>query len=347
MAMQTTTYLYRPVLKKAWEITRKFKLLWLFGLFSVLVSAGGEYEMISRAFYGNSGDNIFSNILAGLKSGWAEGLKLASGDFWQNLSQLFVKAPDSLLIAAVVLIGILVITAFFIWLAISSQIALIKGASLANKNKKLTIGDGFTIANNNFLPVLGVVILLKIVLFGLFVVLGWELWLTSSLGLWGSILYIVSFVFFVLVVLVVSFVLKYQTLYLVLKKQGFVTALKSAWQLFVSNWLVSIEMSLIMLGVYLVASALSLLLITLCAGIPIIIIPFYLLSIHIAIKIMISILAALLATVGVFLITAWMSVFQWAGWVALFERLDGGEEFSKIERIGENIKKLPDLMFKK
>lgn len=346
MPMQTTTYLYRPVLKRAWEITKKFKPLWLFGLFAALVSAGGEYEMIYRAFSGSSQDGIVNNFIGGLQSGWAEGAKLATGDFWGNLWQLTKIAPDSMLMVVFLFLLILILFVFFVWLAVSAQIALIKGASLANKNKKMSWHEGFTFANSNFFPVLGVVAVLKVILFALFLVLGWELWLTSSLGIWGTIIYIISFIFFVLVVLVISFVLKYQVLYLTLKKQGFVTAFKSAWRLFVANWLVSLEMSLIMLGIYLVASALTLLLITLSAGIPIIIIPFYLLSINLVIKIIISILAALLALIGVIFITATVTVFQWSGWVALFERLDSGDEASKLERFGQSIKQLPDMFNK-
>ncbi len=346
MPMQTTTYLYRPVLKRAWEIVKKFKSLWLFGLFAALVSAGGEYEMISRAFYGANQDTIFNNIINGLQTGWTEGAKLATGDFWQNLSQLIVKAPDSVLMAIFILLFILLLILFFIWLAVSSQVALVRGVAQANKNRKVSLAEGFTFANQNFFSVLGVVIILKIVLFALFLILGWELWLTSSLGLWGSAIYVISFIFFIFFVLVVSFVLKYQVFYLLLRKEGFVASFKSAWELFVANWLVSLEMSLIMLGIYLVASALSLLIITLCAGIPIIIIPFYLLTVNIAIKVILSILAAIIALVGVFFITATVSVFQWAGWVALFERLDSGDEASKIERIGQGLKNLPE-MFRK
>jgi len=33
-----------------------------------------------------------------------------------------------------------------------------------------------------------------------------------------------------------------------------------------------------------------------------------------------------------------VSAFQWVGWVLLFERLTGGEEVSKLERIGADLR---------
>jgi hypothetical protein len=38
--------LYRSILKRAWEISWKFKYLWFFGLFAALLGNGGEFEII-------------------------------------------------------------------------------------------------------------------------------------------------------------------------------------------------------------------------------------------------------------------------------------------------------------
>jgi hypothetical protein len=345
--MQTTLYLYRPVLKKALDITRKYKSLWFFGLFAVLVSAGGEYEIISRGLYNPGEDSIINAFVVSFQSGWQEGAKLTSSNFFQNFGQLLLKDSATVATTLFVLLFIITLTLFVVWLAVASQIALVKNASLAGKNKKATIIEGFEFANGNFWPVLIIVACLKIVLFVLFGILGWELWMLYGSGIWGSVLYVLSFIFFVVITLIIAFVFKYQTFYILLKRQKFIPALKSASRLFTGNWLISLEMALIMFGVYLLAAALCVFILTLFAGIPIVIIPIYLVALPAVLKWLISGVALVAMLALILLITAIMTTFQWAGWVALFERLEGGEEVSKLERISQGIAQLPSYMIGK
>lgn len=346
--MQTTSYLYRPVLKKAYEITKKFKSLWFFGLFAVLVSAGGEYEIIYRAIYNSDDGGLINAFFVAFKNGWQEGLQLADGNFWSNLGQLVVTNPGGVAMTLFALLFIIVLTLFTIWLAVASQIALIKGCSLAGKNKKSSIADGFDYSNKNFWPIISVVALLKISLFILFGILGWEIMLLVGTGFFGLLLYIISFIVFILAVLVVSFLLKYQTFYILLKRQKFQAALISAWELFKNNWLISLEMSLVMFLVYLAAAAVSAFIVTFFGSIPIVVIPLYFTIMPEILKIIFTAIAVILGVAGVMLVTALMTVFQWAGWTALFERLAGDDEgVSKLERWGETIKQLPGVILGK
>lgn len=347
--MQTTSYLYRPILKKAFDITKRFKNLWFFGLFAVLVSAGGEYEIITRAFY-NSADEggIINAFIVSFQNGWQEGLSLANGSFWSNLWLLIVASPGSVLMTLFVLLFIITLTLFVVWLAISSQIAIIKGVSLAGKNKKMTMADGFDFANKNFWPVAGVIALLKISLFVLFSILSWEIMLLAGGGTLASVLYVLSFIIFVAVVILVSFILKYQTFYILLKRQKFVPAIKSAWELFKNNWLISLEMGLMMFGVYVVAASVTAFIITFSIGIPAVVIPYYATALPGVLKILFTLMAAVFMVVGIGWVTATMTTFQWAGWSALFERLEGTDDgVSKLQRIGEEFKQLPNVILGK
>ena len=122
-------------------------------------------------------------------------------------------------------------------------------------------------------------------------------------------------------------------------------ALKNAWVLFESNWLISLEMALIMFFVYLATAVVSAFLITLSSGVAIIIIPLYLSGLAVIVKYLIAGLAALLAIAGVLFITAVMTTFQWAGWTALFERLVGEDSVvSKTERIAQIYYDLPKVI---
>lgn len=341
--IENTSYLYRPVLKQAWKTVSKFKSLWFFGLFALLVSAGGEYEIIVRGIYNPQSDGIINSFLMSFQQGWQEGLALTQGNLWGNLWNLLVTDYGQLALTLFALLLIIVLTLVVIFLVVVCEIALIKGASLAGKNKKMSIREGINFSHHNFWPVFGVVAILKAVIFAIFSLLSLELWLLSGLGSWGNLLYILSFILFVAIVLIVSFVLKYQRFYLILRKEKFGQSLRSAWQLFIKNWLISIEMALIMLGVYLVATFLWFFIVLILAGIPIIIIPFYLAVLPALFKVLISVLAAVLALASVFLITAIMTAFQWSGWVALFERLDTGEKASKLERFTQQAKEIPKM----
>lgn len=346
--MQTTSYLYRPVLKKAYDITKKFRNLWFFGLFAVLVSAGGEYEIISRAFYSNDGGGLINSFLIAFQKGWQEGSVLVNGDFWSNFGQLLAADPGAVAMTLFVLLFVVVLTLFIVWLAIASQIALIKGCSLAAKNKRLLIGEGLDYAAKNFWPVFSISAALKVVLFVLFGLLGWEMVLLSGSGLPGAIVFVVSFVVFVAAVLVVSFILKYQIFYILLKRQKIRAAFDSAWGLFMANWLISLEMALAMFAVYLATAVLSAFIITLLSGIPLVVIPFYFTAMPAVLKVLFAGIAVILMVIGVLLVTAVMTTFQWAGWTALFERLAGDDEgVSKLERWGQTLKELPDVILGK
>lgn len=342
--MQTTSYLYRPALKKAVEITKKFKPLWFFGIFAVLVSAGGEYEIISRAFYNVDEGGLINSFLVAFQSGWQEGMQLANGNFWSNFGQMVSSNPAALISTLFVLLLILTLTLFISWLAVVSQIALVKGCSLAGKNKKFSIVEGVEYANGNFWSILLIVAILKFILFLMFALLGWELVLLFGTGVLGVIIYLVSFTVFVMAVLVISFILKYQTFYILLKRQKFQTALNSAWNLFTKNWLISLEMALLMFLAYLVSAALSAFIIYFFSGIPLVVIPFYFMAMPGLLKILVAVIAVILMVIGVLFVTAVMTVFQMAGWVALFERLEGDDGSSKLERWGEDLKQLPKVM---
>jgi len=340
--IQNTSYLYRPVLSRAWNIVKKFKNLWPFGLLAVLISSGGEYEILGKALVDSQNQNFFVAFIDAFKSGWQEGRILTAGEnLWSVLWSLVTQELTGLSFVLFVFLFIAVLIAVAIWLSISSQIILIKGSSLANKNKKISIAEGFSFSHQYFLPVLLITLFFKIVLFSLIALLNWELWLLSGGGFWSGLLYGISFLFFVSLVLMASFIFKFQTFYIVLKKQRWIASLKSAWQLFINNWLISIEMSLIMFGIYLIAAVASFSLILLVAGIALILIPYYFATLPLLVNSAMTIFFTISAFVGVCLVTAIMTAFQWAGWTVLFEKLDSpSEDFSKLKRLSDDVRNL-------
>jgi hypothetical protein len=234
-----------------------------------------------------------------------------------------------------------------IWLAICAQIALIRNVALIDKNKKTTIKEGLEFAVKNFWPILLIVILLKLSLWLMFGLLGLVFTGIVGLGWVGTLIYISFFILFIVAALILAFLFKYQIFYILLKKKNFSVAIQSAWKLFVDNWLISLEMAALMLLVYLIGVILSAFLVTLFFAVPIIIVPYYFGIWPVFLKVSVSILAVVgvIATMVVF--SCFITVFQWAAWVLLFQRLDTGEEVSGLERISSGLKQLPQLLINK
>jgi hypothetical protein len=348
MPMQKTAYLYRPVVTQAFMVAKKFKNLWFFGVFTILASVGGEYEMITRWLLNSGQEGLVNALFVSFREGWLEGSAAAgNAGFFEIIGDLLINNFPALAISVFVLLLILVITAVAVWFVVACLIALIKSLPLALKNRKIKILEALDGANHLFFPVLGSLAVFKIFLFLLFALLSWELWLLTGLGTISKFLMALSFIVFVLIALFASFILKYQLLFIIVKKKKFIESYKLAWDLFLANWLISIEMAFIMFGAYLVASVIVTFLFTIFTGIPIMVVPFYLSGLPMYVNVAVSVLSLVVGFISIILVSAFITVFQWAGWVALFEKLVGGDELSKLERLPEELRKLPEYFSQK
>ena len=342
-----TSSLYRPILRKSWLITKKFKSLWLFGIFATLVSSGGEYEIISRAIYNPTGGGFFNDIINSFRLGIDNGLAMSGGHLWQNIWIALTQNTQSLLTAIAILIIAVAITLFIIWLVTVSQIGIIRNTALADKNKKFTVNEGIAFGNANFWPVLLSNVILRVVLFVLFWVIGKEIIFLYKSGTWGVLAYYLSFIVFVIITLIVSFIIKYQIYYLLLKKKKFIESFRLAWELFIKNWLISLEMALIMFLVYLATAFIALFISVILWAIFFSVVPIYLSVLPFILKITLAALSVILSVIIAIFIASVTTTFQWTGWTILFNKLDGGDEESKIARLSQQIQQIPEYLAKK
>ncbi|MFA6228242.1 MAG: hypothetical protein WC668_03580 [Patescibacteria group bacterium] len=345
--MQTTNYLYRPVLKRAWEITWSYKKLWWLGLVAVLISSGGEYEIISRAFFNNSSTNIVSSVVSGFQEGAATAVAGGAALSWSAFQAAWPSSALLLGVALLILLISLIIIFAVIAVAVLCQSGLIRNIALHNRNKKPLLKEALQFAWANFWPVFGAVVLLKLVLFALFSLLGWQAGLISGLGAWGVVIYILSFLIFVILALIISFVIKYQIFFILLKKQKMKTALVSAWELFRANWLISLEMALFMFLAYMVAAFIVTFLVLVFVAVSVVVIPLYFPFLAFWIKMIISLVCLIAILLIIFAVTGLITTFQWAGWTVLFDRLVGNEETSKLERVVQDFRELPQVIMGK
>ena len=121
--------LYRPILKKAWSISKRYKSLWFFGLFATIISSGGEYEIISRSIYDPTNQGGFITIIIESFKTAVDSAMSVGGNVWANMFQSIIKFPVASIVALLILLIIVAIGLFFAWIAITSQIGLIKNTN--------------------------------------------------------------------------------------------------------------------------------------------------------------------------------------------------------------------------
>lgn len=332
------TSLYRPILKKAWAITKKYKNLWFFGLFVAILGLSGEYEILIRAFYNpaiqTTDQGIIEAAIEGAQSGWADAI-ITNQTSLTNVWNSIISQPSALIFIALIIVLAVAISLFLIWLSVISQIGLIKNADQNSKNRKATLNQGIDFAVTKFWSVLLSNIILKIIIFLLFLILGFAIIALSGQGLLGTILYYLAFIIFVVIVFTVSFLIRYQIMYLILNKESFFKSWKSAFDLFKNNWLISLEMALILFLFYILAAILtSLIALIVITSIAII---FKLTTYSIWILALLGFIILIAGIALTFLITAILNTFQWSSWVILFNRLNQNQGLSRIIRTAEKI----------
>lgn len=325
--------LYRPILWRSWQITRRFKGLWIFGFFAAILGSGGEYEIITRLFYSPANQSdVITQLIAVFQAGLATG---DGGNFWSNFTSAVASDPLGFLTLFAIIIVTLALIAFFFWIAIISQIGLTHNISSIHKNRRPTLSEGVDVGIKNFWPVTVINIAFKLITFILLVALGSQILSLTSVGILGRVAYALLFVFLIVIIFTLDFLAKYQMYFIILKKQTLVPAFKSAWSLLRRYWLISIEMSLILFIAYVIAVFIVLVLGTAVLSVPFVIGYYYSLSPYIIFGS--SILSLIILFTFSLWVTAVVITFRWASWTILFNRLIGGDPMSKLVRSSQNI----------
>ena len=296
---------YRQILSKAWQLTWQNPLLWLFGLFVAMLGSGGEIEILLSSITLGQEPGFLISFFLGLASGGLFSLAGVKGIF----SALFTN-PFTLFVILLLMMVMIGIAVLLIWLIIVSQSALINGVLAAGKNKPLKWSGNFYFGLAKFWPVLILNALAKFIFWVLFAGLS----LLVSLKFYGSIFFfIIAYVIFVLLILVISFIIKYAICGVVLNNYRVGEAIDEALKLFYKNWLLSLEVAVILFLVYVVASGLLALVLSIIFAYAVQL--FHLVP-----------LVLILVLVGIYILfilgQLLLAVFHWASWVLVFESLN-------------------------
>jgi hypothetical protein len=237
---------YREILKKAFQLIIRTPALWLFGLFAALAINGEEY------------DSFFSNVSFVRKTQPnLEALRLAVldgrfGTFWHNLWGSFGSNGFTI---GLFLLAALVIILLIAWLITVSQAALIRVASDHHDGKLIQPFEAFIHGMRCFWPLLALNLLALGIVWVPIAVLAIPftiLYVSGSAMVWAVLFTVIVFVLLIPVNIVIAFMIKYAASFVVIQETPLREAIKRTWQLFIKNWLISIELGLILFLINLV-----------------------------------------------------------------------------------------------
>ncbi|MFA5754575.1 MAG: hypothetical protein WC905_04510 [Patescibacteria group bacterium] len=318
---------YRSLLKQALTIAWKHKYLWVCGLFASLVASSGswEYKILTENLNQNMAGGSYYKLNGFITVGEViKNFFLGFKDMFQYDAVAVLNALTLILITAIILI-------IFVWLAITSQAALVssvkKIASAKKKETTLSLRTEIAIGSRHFWPVLGLNLLTKILISVAFFIIGLPLlFLIIRDSGFAATLYTILFVIFIPVATGLGLMLKYAIAYKVLEDASFVKSIKKGWKLFMKNWLVSLEMAIILFLISLIASGLVLGILFLA------LMPLLLLGLIFNAVWLIT-FVTLIAIIVIVLIGSLLTTFQVATWTSLFLRLREKGAAAKLERL--------------
>lgn len=326
--------IYRDIIKSAWHILWRYAWLWPFGIFAALLGNGGEFGSIVSTINRLSQEGDF---LTSLRHALLNNNLISFG---QGLEQSLAAAPaqiiTTLFLLVVAILGIL-------WLIIGSQAALIKASSDINDSLPVTFSKSVVEGNKHFWPILSLNILSRFVIWLLLAVSVLP-FLISYLARGGAVefdsLIMISFLIFIPLALIISFIIKYAVIAAVLENLSWWPALIKAVTLFFRNWLVSLEMAAIL---FILNLAVSIIIYGLIAN-SLLSAPIFFALRGINLATVLKFLPQLLLLLAV---GAWFSTFQYASWTILYRRLTGGPIMPKLIRLGDDIPVYLEKWFKK
>ena len=173
----------------------------------------------------------------------------------QGLKNFFERAPASITATLFLLVVALLLV---VWLIIVSQAALIRAAGAIHAGEPISFTKAAVEGNRHFWPIFALNLLAR---FATWLLLGVAIlpFLISYLARGGvaefDTLIIISFLVFIPLATIISFIIKYAVIAVVLERQSWWLALEHAVGLFFRNWLVSLEMAAVLFGVNLLLSA--------------------------------------------------------------------------------------------
>lgn len=331
--------LYRSIIRQSFIIAWKHKYLWFFGLFATFLASNFEIELVDK-FLNRQSSTIYD------WQRWAD-TGVFSFRAWGNFVTMAKTDTWSFVSILVIFLVLVIIFLALLWLAVvsqgalvnNSQRALVEGAkTISATERKHDTSIGFSEGRKKFWPILGVNFFVRLIVYILALITIAPIAISQSVSVVMSLIYFVVFIVLLVIALILAFITKYAVAYIVLKNQALGQSVMSAWKLFKSNWLVSLEMTFILFAISIVYS-IALIIAVLVVAIPIAI--FYVLSLLVSsfALFLVAFILGMIIILGIIVIGgSVLTVVQTTAWVSLFSQLTSGKgPDSKLERIFNDV----------
>ncbi len=327
--------LYRVILKRAWKISWKNKWLWFLGFFAAFLTNETVYESVVGTFQSRFQGRDFVFLTKDFL-----GVGLLDVFQWSFIQSWWQSNTLTFTFLLLVTIAFICLLLFFVFLSVISQAGLIKAAIAVDVHKKFTLKEAFRAGIDKFWSVLGLNIITKVILFGGFVLLAYVFSMLIQAIPINAIDYILYVLFAVILIfgaLLIYYLTIYGTAFIVLRGKKIFESLKMSWHIFIRNFLINLEMALILFA-FVVILTIVYLAVLFVVGVPIVFL-YFILSSAAATKGLLMLYG--LATVVFIIITiffgAWYSTFQISCWALLFEELALKRGRSKFLRVIDSI----------
>lgn len=300
---------YSGILKKAYHVTIKNKILWLLGMMvgggaSCNFSASGDFSDFENSKLGSEIDFNALNL-------W---------DYWYILALIAV------------LIIFLLIT--FIVLSVIARGGLLHGVNLARENQKISFKECFKYGTGKFWRILGLQLLFSLVILSSIVILMAGIILCVAVGLnldllvlkiililLGVLLSLLGFIAVVLFSIIIALISNYVFCSAILEDKKAIESIKAGWNLFKRNIGETIILSLILFGIG-IGIGFAMLIILMPIGLIFFIIGygFYVWLSWVGVAI-ISAIAIIIFLIIFLLIKGIMTVFNFSSWANAWHEL--------------------------
>ncbi len=306
--------IYRNILARAWRLAWRNKVLWILGGLSLFLGNLGAYNVLDRSFG-------FPDLVS-----YSDKPGLAS-------SVVHQATGASIAVGVAIMLLILGVIAGFVVLVTIARGGLIDAVARRDGSKSVAVGESLARGKSALWPLLGIALLSRIdVPLSLFVLVPFARRAALS-GQEHFAIFLVVFIIITLLSLTLSFLGIYASAYVMLKGEGFVSALRKGVALFARFWLISIEMALILYAVTLLVG-IGLIVAGFVIGIPLMLLYFIFLFMHVPGAIFIvGIPAAILYIALLLCAGSAFATFHIASWTILFKRLSEEGAVAKVVRL--------------
>lgn len=313
-------------------MTWRNKYLWFFGIFATLLGSGGEYKILSHGL-GKDDQALLPAFDQIAHTG------IFNKQAFNNIIEIISQDSLSFFTTMAVFLAVIVLIGFLVWLTIVSQVAIVNNTANIIKQKKHNFKDGINSGIKKFWQVFALNIIsdLAIILTSAIISLPFIFVVNKINIITASLFYALLFIIFIPVAISLSFIIKYAIVYTVIQGSSLFKAIKLGWKLFMDNWLISLEMALILFFINFVAG-LFIILIILILALPFLSLGFIFYSLASAVGLWTTaILAFLIALLLIVIGGAMLTVFQISSWTGLFIELVKNKGTAKIVRVFESL----------